>query len=361
METVIHKLCRGVLGAAIALAVFIAAGAVYAWEAHGAVIAGAHSVSAPAVWPIAARAQQSARIPRIGLLMGYAESDPTAQPFVAAFVQGLQQLGWTDGRNIRIVYRWAVADVNQIQKFAKELVEIQPDVILANSTPVTAALHQKTGSIPIVFATVSDPVGAGFVNNLAHPGGNVTGFMIFEYSMGGKWLELLKQIVPRLTRVAVLRDSVNPAGIAQFGAIRATGSSLGIDVSPIDVRNAIEIEHNIAAFARTADGGLIMTGSAMEGHRDLMIGLAAKYKLPAVYISRQEAAAGGLISYGPNTLDQFRSAAGYVNRILRGEKPGDLPVQVPTKFELVINLKTAKALGLTIPQPLLATADEVIE
>jgi putative tryptophan/tyrosine transport system substrate-binding protein len=222
-------------------------------------------------------------------------------------------------------------------------------------------LRRDSHSTPIVFNSVSDPVGAGFVSNLAHPGGNVTGFMIFEYSMGGKWLELLKQIVPSLTQVAVLRDSLNPAGIAQFGAVRAAGSSLGIDVTPIDVRNASDIEHDIAAFARIANGGLIMTGSAMEGHRDLNIRLAAKYKLPAVYISRLETAAGGLISYGPNTLDQFRSAAGYVDRILKGEKPGDLPVQVPTKFELVINLKTAKALGLTIPQPLLATADQVIE
>jgi putative ABC transport system substrate-binding protein len=241
------------------------------------------------------------------------------------------------------------------------LIALAPDVIVAVGTLAVTALQRDSRAIPIVFNNVSDPVGAGFVSNLAHPGGNVTGFMIFEYSVSGKWLELLKQIVPRLTRVAVLRDSVNPAGIAQFGAIRTTGSSLGVDVTPIDVRNASEIEHDIAGFARNANGGLIMTGSAMEGHRDLLIGLAAKYKSPAVYISRQEAVAGGLISYGPDALDQLRSAAGYVDRILKGEKPGDLPVQAPTRFELVINLKTAKALGLTIPQALLAAADEVIE
>jgi putative ABC transport system substrate-binding protein len=262
---------------------------------------------------------------------------------------------------VRIDVRWGGNDVERDRRYAAELIALAPDVIMAAGTLSVTALQRDSHAIPIVFNSVSDPVGAGFVNNLAHPGGNVTGFMIFEYGTSAKWLELLKQIVPRLTQVAVLRDSVNPAGIAQFGAIRATGSSLGIDVSPIDVRNAREIEHDIAAFARNANGGLIMTGSAMEGHRDLIIGLAAKYKLPAVYISRQEAAAGGLISYGPNTLDQFRSAAGYVDRILRGEKPGDLPVQVPTKFELVINRKTAKALGLTIPSSLLATADEVIE
>jgi putative ABC transport system substrate-binding protein len=278
-----------------------------------------------------------------------------------AFQQTLQQLGWSEGRNVRIDIRWGGNDVERDRRYATELIALAPDVIMAAGTLSVTALRRDSHAIPIVFNSVSDPVGAGFVNNLAHPGGNVTGFMIFEYSMGGKWLELLTQIVPRLTRVAVLRDSVNPAGIAQFGAVCATGSSLGIDVSPIDVRNAIEIEHDIAAFARTANGGLIMTGSAMEGHRDLIIGLAARYRLPAVYISHQEAAAGGLISYGPNTLDQFRSAAGYVDRILKGEKPGDLPVQVPIKFELVINLKTAKALGLQIPDKLLTTADEVIE
>ena len=252
-------------------------------------------------------------------------------------------------------------DIDRERKYAAELVTLAPDVILAAGTMSVAALQRETRTIPIVFNNVSDPVGAGFVSDLAHPGGNATGFMIFEYSMSGKWLELLKQIVPRLSRAAVLRDSANPAGIAQFGAIRATGSSLGVDVSPIDVRNASEIERDIAAFARNANGGLIVTGSAAEIHHDLIIALAARYKLPAVYNSHLEAADGGLISYGPDFLDQFRSAAGYVDRILKGEKPADLPVQAPTKYELTINLKTAKALGLTIPQSLLAAADEVIE
>ena len=226
-----------------------------------------------------------------------------------------------------------------------------------------SALQRHGNAIPIVFVNVADPVGAGFVNNLAHPGGNVTGFMNWEYSMGGKWLELLKQIVPQLARVAVLRDSMNPVGTAMFGAIRATGSSLGVDVSPIEVRNADEIEHDIAAFAQTANGALIVPGAAIEGRRsrDLIIGLAAKHKLPAVYANGAEAAAGGLISYGFDFLKQYRGAAGYVDRILRGEKPSDLPVQAPTKYELVINLKTAKALGLTVPQSLLSRADEVIE
>src|SRR6516225_5141181 len=312
-------------------------------------------------WPLAARAQQQERMRRVGVLMNAVENKPQGQARVAAFRQVLQQLGWSDGDNVRIDIRWGQNDIDRERKYAAELVTLAPDVILAAGTMSVAALQRETRTIPIVFNNVSDPVGAGFVSDLAHPGGNVTGFMIFEYSMSGKWLELLKQVVPRLSRAAVLRDSTNPAGIAQFGAVRATGSSLGVDVSPIDVRNASEIEHDIAAYARTANGGLIMTGSAMEGHHELIIGLAAKYKLPAVYISSQEAAAGGLISYGPNTLDQFRSAAGYVDRILRGEKPGDLPVQVPTKFELVINLKTAKALGITIPSTLLSTADEVIE
>ena len=312
-------------------------------------------------WPLAARAQQQDRMRLIGVLMNAVADDPQGQARIGAFQQTLQQLGWSEGRNVRIDIRWGGNVVERDRRYAAELIALAPDVILAVGTLSVTALQRDSHATPIVFNSVSDPVGAGFVNNLAHPGGNVTGFMIFEYSMGGKWLELLKQIVPRLTRVAVLRDSVNPAGIAQFGAVRATGSSLGVDVSPIDVRNASEIEHDIAAFAHTANGGLIMTGSAMEGHHELIIGLAARYKLPAVYISSQEAAAGGLISYGPNTLDQFRSAAGYVDRILRGEKPGDLPVQVPTKFELVINLKTAKALGITIPSTLLSTADQVIE
>jgi len=312
-------------------------------------------------WPLDARAQQPEQMRRVGVLMNAVAGDPNGEVRIEAFKQTLQQLGWSEGRNVRIDIRWGGNDVERDRRYAAELIALVPNVIVANGTLSTTALQRHSNAIPIVFNSVSDPVGAGIVNNLAHPGGNVTGFMIFEYSMSGKWLELLKQIVPQMTRVAVLRDSMNPAGIAPFGAIRATGSSLGVDVSPIDVRNADEIERDIAAFARTANGGLIVTGSAMEGHRDLIIGLAARQKVPAVYIGGLEAAAGGLISYGPNQLDQFRNAAGYVDRILKGEKPGDLPVQVPTKFELVINLKTAKMLGLTIPQSLLARADEVIE
>ena len=312
-------------------------------------------------WPLDARAQQPEQMRRVGVLMNAVAGDPNGEVRIEAFKQTLQQLGWSEGRNVRIDIRWGGNDVERDRRYAAELIALAPNVIVANGTLSTTALQRHGNAIPIVFNSVSDPVGAGIVNNLAHPGGNVTGFMIFEYSMSGKWLELLKQIVPQLTRVAVLRDSTNPAGIAQFGAIRATGSSLGVDVSPIDVRNADEIERDIAAFARTANGGLIVTGSAMEGHRDLIIGLAARQKVPAVYIGGLEAAAGGLISYGPNQLDQFRNAAGYVDRILKGEKPGDLPVQVPTKFELVINLKTAKALGLDVPTLLQQRADEVIE
>jgi putative tryptophan/tyrosine transport system substrate-binding protein len=314
-----------------------------------------------AAWPLAAHAQQPEPMRRIGVLMNAVENKPQGQARVAAFRHALQQLGWSDGSNVRIDIRWGENNIDRERKYAVELVTLAPDVILAAGTMSVAALQRETRTTPIVFNNVSDPVGAGFVDNLARPGGNVTGFMIFEYSMSGKWLELLKQIVPRLTRAAVLRDSANPAGIAQFGAIRATGSSLRVDVSPIDVRNASEIERDVAAFARTVNGGLIVTGSAAEVHHDLIIALAARYMLPAVYNSRLEAADGGLISYGPDFVDQFRSAAGYVDRILKGEKPGDLPVQVPTKFELVINLKTAKGLGLTIPTSLLASADEVIE
>ena len=316
---------------------------------------------AAAALPLVVRAQQPEQMLRIGVLMNAVADSPQGHARIVAFQQTLQQLGWSEGRNVQIDIRWGGDDVERDRRYAAELIALAPNVIVANGTLSTTALQRHGNAIPIVFNSVSDPVGAGIVNNLAHPGGNVTGFMIFEYSMSGKWLELLKQVVPRLTRAAVLRDSMNPAGSAQFGAIRATGSALGVDVSPIDVRNADEIERDIAAFARTANGGLIVTGSAIEAHRDLIIGLAARQKVPAVYIGGLEAAAGGLISYGPNQLDQFRNAAGYVDRILKGEKPGDLPVQVPTKFELVINLKTAKMLGLTIPQSLLARADEVIE
>ena len=314
-----------------------------------------------AAWPLAARSQQSERVRHIGVLMHVAATDPEGQAQVAALLQALQQLGWSDGRNVRIDTRWGENDVDRDRTYAAELVALAPDVILAAGTLSVAALRRETRTIPIVFNSVSDPVGAGFVDNLARPGGNITGFMIYEYSLSGKWLELLKEIAPRLTRAAVLRDSANPAGIAQFGAIRATASSLGVDVSPINARDAGEIERSIAAFASSADGGLIVTGSALECHSDLIITLAARYKLPAVYFVRYYVAAGGLISYGPDLVDQFRRAAGYVDRILRGEKPADLPVQAPTKYETVLNLKTAKALGLDIPATVLARADEVIE
>jgi putative ABC transport system substrate-binding protein len=271
-------------------------------------------------------------------------------------------LGWTIGRNVRIEYRYAANDPETFSKYAKEMVALAPDVVLAAGTPSVAALQQSSHSIPIVFTTVTDPVGAGFVDSLAKPGGNITGFMLSEYSLNAKLLELLKQIEPSVRRAAVLRDSLNPAGMAQYGTIQAVASSVGVEVSPINVRNAGEIERAIAAFARSANGGLVVTGSASATtHRELIIALAAQHKLPAVYASRFNVTLGGLISYGPNRVDQFRRAAGYIDRILKGEKPADLPVQAPTNYELIINLKTAKALGLTVPQTLLASANEVIE
>jgi putative ABC transport system substrate-binding protein len=313
-------------------------------------------------WPIAVRAQQSERISQIGVLMNRAADDPTGQVHFAVFQKSLQELGLRDGSNVRIDIRWGANIVDLERKYAAELVALAPGVIFASGTQSVAALQRITSTLPIVFVGVSDPVGAGFVDNLARPGGNVTGFMLFEYSLSGKWLELLKQILPGVRQAAVLRDAANPAGIAQFGAIRASATALGVDVSPINVRDTSEIERAIAAFAHTANGGLIVTPSASEsGHRDLIIALAARYKLPAVYGLRYNTAGGGLISYGPDLDDQFRRAAGYVDRVLKGEKASDLPVQAPNKFELVINLKTAKALGLIIPQSLLASADAVIE
>jgi ABC-type uncharacterized transport system substrate-binding protein len=313
-------------------------------------------------WPIAVRAQQSDRISRIGVLMNRAAENPIGQVQVGMFQKSLQELGLRDGGNVQIDIRWGANIVDLERKYAVELVALAPGVILASGTQSVAALQRITRTLPIVFVGVSDPVGAGFVDNLARPGGNVTGFMLFEYSLSGKWLELLKQILPGVRRAAVLRDAANPAGIAQFGAIRASATALGVDVSPINVRDTSEIERAIAAFAHTANGGLIVTPSASESpYRDLIIALAARYKLPAVYGLRYNTAGGGLISYGPDLDDQFRRAAGYVDRVLKGEKASDLPVQAPNKFELVINLKTAKALGLTIPQSLLASADELIE
>ena len=298
---------------------------------------------------------------RIGLLQGLAADDPVAQANNAAFVQGLQQLGWTDGRNLHVDFRFGAGNAANVRKYAEELVALAPDVILAVSQGL-GPLLQATRTIPIVFTIVPDPVGAGFVESLSRPGGNATGFLMLEYSLCGKWLELLKEIAPSVTRAAVLRDSSDPAGVGQFAVIQSAAPGVGVDVSPINLRDAAEIERAVAAFAQTANGGLIVTTSALSVvHRDLIVALAAQHNLPAVYSERFYVAAGGLISYGPNFRDQFRRAAGYVDRILKGEKPVDLPVQAPTKYELVVNLKTAKALGLTIPPTVLGRADEVIE
>jgi putative tryptophan/tyrosine transport system substrate-binding protein len=317
---------------------------------------------AVAVWPLAARAQQPERIRRIGVLTGLAADDPDAQARYAAFLQGLQQLGWTDGRNVRIDTRWAAGNADNIRKYAAELAALAPDVILGSGSAAVGSLLQATRAVPIVFAIVPDPVGSGFVDSLARPGGNATGFMQFEYSLSGKWLELLKQIAPGVTRAAVLWDPAITAGIGQFAIIQSVAPSLGVELSPVSVRDAGEIERAIAAFARISNGGLIVTASALSVvHREQIITLAARHKLPAVYFTRFFVTGGGLISYGADFIDQMRRAAGYVDRILKGEKPADLPVQAPTKYELVINLKTAKALGLTVPQSVLARADEVIE
>ena len=313
--------------------------------------------------PRAARAQQADRVRRVGVLMSRAAGDPEEQARFAGFLQGLQKLGWTDGRNVRIDYRWAAADADRSRTYAAELVALAPDVILASGSTSVAALLQTTRTVPIVFVNVVDPVGAGYVARLARPGGNATGFTAFEYSLSGKWLELLKEIAPNLTRIAILRDPALAAGIGQFAAIQAMApSSLGVELSPIDVRDGGEIERDVATFARESNGGLIVTGSSSAAvHRELIVMLAARHRLPAVYPFRYFVTSGGLISYGPDPIDVFRRAAGYVDRILKGEKAADLPVQAPTTYELAINLKTAKALGLTLPPSLLARADEVIE
>jgi putative tryptophan/tyrosine transport system substrate-binding protein len=316
---------------------------------------------AVAAWPLAARAQQADRIRRIGVLVPQDQDSPVAQARVGALLQELRQLGWT-GRNARIDIHWAGTDAENIRKHAAELATLAPDVILANGSVVVAPLLQLTRTVPIVFVVVPDPVGAGFVDSLARPGGNATGFVQFEYGLSGKWLELLKELAPRVIRAAVLRDAAIPAGTGQFGAIQSVAPSVGVEVSPVNIRDAGEIERAVAAFARSANGGMIVTGSALaQLHRNLIITLAARHKLPAVYFERFFVTAGGLISYGPDLVDQYRRAAVYVDRILKGEKPADLPVQAPTKYELVINLKTAKALSLEIPPTLLARADEVIE
>jgi putative ABC transport system substrate-binding protein len=313
-------------------------------------------------WPLAAWAQQRQQMKRIGILLPAAADDPVFQARLAAFYQGLALLGWSIGRNVRIDTRWATTNAAEIHRHAVELAALAPDVILATGDSTMPPLLQATRTVPIVFPVVTDPVGGGYVDSLARPGGNVTGFMGSEYSMGGKWLELLKEIAPNVTRVAVLRDSAIPAQTAQFGGIQAVAPMLRVEVIPVNMGNAGEIEQSVETFARAPNGGLIATaGAAAVRHRDLIITLAARHKLPAVYWERFFVAGGGLISYGADFVDNYRRAAGYVDRILKGEKPADMPVQAPTKFETVINLKTAKALGLTMPPAVLTRADEVIE
>ena len=314
-------------------------------------------------WPVAARAQQRERARRIGVLMPLAADDPESQARTTAFVQELAQLGWIAGRNVQIDNRWSAGDSERTRRYVAELVALAPDVIVTSSTVSVAALIEATRTVPIVFAGIPDPVGAGFVNSLARPGRNATGFLLYEYGLSAKWLELLKQIAPQTTRVAVIRESTAIAtGAGQFAAIQTAAPSIGVEVSPINVRDAGELDHAVTAFARSPNGGLIVTGGPlMVGHRDPMVALAARHRLPAVYTVRFFVTGGGLISYGPDRVDQWRRAAGYVDRILKGEKPADLPVQAPTKYELVINLQTAKALGLEVPPTLLARADEVIE
>jgi putative tryptophan/tyrosine transport system substrate-binding protein len=320
------------------------------------------ALGSAAAWPLAAHAQQGERVRRIGVLLPAAADDPEYQARVAAFHQGLALLGWTIGRNVRIDTRWAGVHAAEIRRHAAELAALAPDVILAHGASTGGPLLQATRTVPVVFPVVSDPVAAGYVDSLARPGGNATGFMVWEYNLSGKWLELLKQIAPGVTRAAVLRDPAIGTGTIQFAVIQAVAPSLGVEVNPVNMRDAGEIERAVAAFARAPNGGLIVTASPLAAlQRNLIITLAARHKLPAIYYERYFVAVGGLISYGPDFVDQWRRAAGYVDRILKGEKPADLPVQAPTKYELVINLKTAKALGLSVPQTLLASADEVIE
>ena len=317
---------------------------------------------AAAAWPLPVRAQQPERMRRIAVLLPATSDNLDYQTWIGSFLQGLQQSGWTIGRNVQIDTRWATANATAVRRHAAELVALAPDVILAHGAMSVGPLLEATRTVPIVFPIVADPVGAGFVDSLARPGGNATGFMNIEYSMGGKWLELLKEIAPGVTRAAVLRDTANPTGIAQFGVIQTMAPSLRVEVTPVNIRDAPEIERAIAAFARSSNGGLVVTPSGSASlHRDLIVTLAARHKLPAVYFERAFVAAGGLVSYGADFVDLYRQAASYVDRILRGEKPADLPVQAPTKLQLVISLKTAKALGLTVPPQLLARADEVIE
>ena len=315
-----------------------------------------------ATWPLAARAQQAERVRRIAVLTGIAASDPETQARHGAFLQALQQLGWRDGVNVGIEYRAGAGDPTNIRNHAAELTSLTPDVILTSGAASLGPLLHATRTVPIVFVNVTDPVGAGFVDSLSQPGGNATGFIQFEYSLSGKWLELLKEIAPGVKRVGVIRDASLTSGIGQFAVIQSVAPSVGVDVRPINVSDASEMERVVAAFSRSPNGGMVVTSSAFAVlHRELIIALASRHNLPAVYYRRLYVTDGGLISYGYDAIDQYRRAAGYVDRILKGEKPADLPVQAPTKYELVINLKTAKALGLTVPPTLLARADEVIE
>jgi putative tryptophan/tyrosine transport system substrate-binding protein len=317
---------------------------------------------AAVAWPIAARAQQPEKMRRIGVLMPALADDPVSKDRAAAFQQALAELGWIEGRNVHVDYRWSAGDVDRTRSFAAELAALAPDAILVQGSAPLTALLQTTRTIPIVFATVTDPVGAGYVRSLARPGGNVTGFQLFEYGIAGKWLALLKQIAPMLTQAAVIRDPSIPGGIGQWAVIQAMAPSVGVDLSLINIRDAGEVARDIDALARSPNAGLITTATPLATqHRELIISLAADHKLPAIYFERYFVTAGGLMSYGPHMVDQYQRAAGYVDRILKGEKPADLPVQAPTKYELVVNLKTAKTLGLAVPTALLASADEVIE
>jgi putative ABC transport system substrate-binding protein len=317
--------------------------------------------SAAAIWSLTARAQQTERVRRIVVLSVLTEDDLESVTRRAAFEQALRALGWTNGSNLRVDYRWGAGDADRGRKYAAELVALAPDVILTSGNLALAPMMQATRTIPIVFVNAVDPVGSGFVQSLARPGGNITGFTQFEYSLAAKWVELLKQIAPHVTRAAVIRDPTRGPGIGQFAVVQAIAPLLGMELSPINPLDVSEMESAITEFARSPNGGLIVTAGGTAFHRDLIIALAAKHRLPAVYAYPYFASGGGLMSYGPDTIDQYRRAAGYVDRILKGEKPADLPVQAPTKYELIINLKTAKALGLTVPPSVLARADEVIE
>jgi putative ABC transport system substrate-binding protein len=313
------------------------------------------------LWPLGAAAQQSERVRRVSVLRGTAANDPYSRSMVLAFEQALEQLGWINGRNLQIDYRWAGGDAGTLRKHAAEMAALAPDVLVAVG-PAVGVLLEATRAVPIVFIFASDPVGSGFIDSMSRPGGNATGFMLFSFSLNAKWLQILKEVAPSISRAAVLRDPAGSAGVGQFAVIQSVADSAGVEVSPINPRSAGEIERGIAAFARAGGGGLIITATALANvHRDLIVELAARHKLPAIYYERSFVDRGGLVSYGTNLLDQYRLAAGYVDRILKGEKPAAMPVQAPTKYELVINLKTARSIGLSIPDPVLARADEVIE